>query len=65
MITEIDPLKALEAQMDGYRVAPMAEAARLGDIFVTLTGNVNVIRLGPHARHEGWRRDLQFRALQR
>jgi adenosylhomocysteinase len=44
-VTEIDPLKALEAQMDGYRVAPMAEAARLGDIFVTLTGNVNVIRL--------------------
>src|SRR2546421_11233127 len=31
--------------MDGYRVAPMAEAARIGDVFVTLTGNVNVIRL--------------------
>jgi adenosylhomocysteinase len=45
VVTEIDPLKALEAQMDGYRVAPMAEAARVGDIFVTLTGNVNVIRL--------------------
>jgi adenosylhomocysteinase len=45
LVTEIDPLKALEAQMDGYRVAPMADAARLGDIFVTLTGNVNVIRL--------------------
>src|SRR5439155_20712658 len=38
-------LKALEAQMDGYRVVPMAEAARVGDLFVTLTGNVNVIRL--------------------
>src|SRR2546427_7300891 len=38
-------LKALEAQMDGYRVVPMAEAARVGDIFVTLTGNVNVIRV--------------------
>ncbi len=45
VVTEIDPLKALEAQMDGYRVAPMAEAARIGDVFVTLTGNVNVIRL--------------------
>jgi adenosylhomocysteinase len=45
LVTEIDPLKALEAQMDGYRVATMAEAAPIGDVFVTLTGNVNVIRL--------------------
>jgi adenosylhomocysteinase len=45
LVTEIDPLKALEAQMDGYRVMPMAEAAPVGDIFVTLTGNVNVIRV--------------------
>ncbi len=45
IVTEIDPLKALEAQMDGYRVMPMPEAARVGDVFVTLTGNVNVIRL--------------------
>ncbi|HXV89778.1 MAG TPA: adenosylhomocysteinase [Gemmatimonadales bacterium] len=45
IVTEIDPLKALEAQMDGYRVMPMAEAAPLGDIFVTLTGNIEVIRL--------------------
>jgi adenosylhomocysteinase len=45
IVTEIDPLKALEAQMDGYRVAPMAEAAPQGDVFVTLTGNVNVVRL--------------------
>jgi adenosylhomocysteinase len=45
LVTEIDPLKALEAQMDGYRVTTMADAARVGDIFVTLTGNVNVIRL--------------------
>jgi adenosylhomocysteinase len=37
IVTEIDPLKALEAQMDGYRVMPMAEAARVGDVFVTLT----------------------------
>ncbi|MGH7569767.1 MAG: adenosylhomocysteinase [Gemmatimonadales bacterium] len=45
LVTEIDPLKALEAQMDGYRVGTMAEAARVGDVFVTLTGNVNVVRL--------------------
>jgi adenosylhomocysteinase len=45
LVTEIDPLKALEAQMDGYRVVSMAEAARVGDVFVTLTGNIEVIRL--------------------
>ena len=45
LVTEIDPMKALEAQMDGYRVVPMAEAARVGDLFVTLTGNVEVIRV--------------------
>jgi adenosylhomocysteinase len=45
LVTEVDPLKALEAQMDGYRVVTMADAARVGDVFVTLTGNVHVIRL--------------------
>ncbi len=44
IVTEIDPLRALEAIMDGYRVMPMSKAARLGDIFVTLTGDINVIR---------------------
>ncbi len=43
IVTEVDPLKALEALMDGYRVMPMKEAARIGDIFVTLTGDINVI----------------------
>ncbi len=43
IITEIDPLKALEARMDGFRVMPMSEAAKLGDFFVTVTGNKNVI----------------------
>ncbi len=43
IVTEVDPLKALEAVMDGYRVMPMAEAAKIGDIFVTLTGDINVI----------------------
>jgi adenosylhomocysteinase len=44
VITEIDPIRALEAVMDGYRVLPMAEAAKVGDFFVTLTGNTDVIR---------------------
>jgi adenosylhomocysteinase len=43
IVTEIDPLKALEAVMDGYLVMPLAEAAKVGDIFVTVTGNINVI----------------------
>ena len=44
VVTEIDPHKALEAVMDGYRVMPMKDAARIGDFFCTVTGNVNVIR---------------------
>jgi adenosylhomocysteinase len=44
IIVEVDPLKALEAVMDGYRVMPIAEAAPLGDFFVTLTGDIKVIR---------------------
>lgn len=44
IVTEIDPLKGLEAVMDGFRVMPIAEAARIGDIFCTVTGNLNVIR---------------------
>lgn len=44
IVTEVDPLKALEAVMDGFRVMPMAEAAPIGDIFCTLTGNLHVIR---------------------
>jgi adenosylhomocysteinase len=44
IVTEIDPLPALEARMDGFEVMPMAEAAPRGDLFVTLTGNIHVIR---------------------
>jgi len=44
IICEVDPLKALEATMDGYRVMPIADAARIGDIFITLTGDINVLR---------------------
>jgi adenosylhomocysteinase len=43
IVTEVDPLPALEAVMDGFRVMPMAEAARIGDIFCTVTGDINVI----------------------
>jgi adenosylhomocysteinase len=44
VVTEIDPVPALEARMDGFEVMPMAEAAPLVDLFVTLTGNINVVR---------------------
>ena len=44
IVTEVDPLRALEAVMDGFAVMPMIEAAKLGDIFCTVTGDVNVIR---------------------
>jgi adenosylhomocysteinase len=44
VVTEVNPLKALEALMDGYEVLPMAQAAQIGDIFCTLTGDLNVIR---------------------
>jgi len=44
VITETDPLKALEAVMDGFEVLPMAQAARLGDFFCTVTGDIKVIR---------------------
>jgi adenosylhomocysteinase len=43
VVTEIDPMKALEAVMDGFQVMPMLEAAKIGDIFVTVTGDINVI----------------------
>jgi adenosylhomocysteinase len=43
IVTEVDPTRALEAVMDGFRVMPMLEAAKIGDIFVTLTGDINVL----------------------
>ena len=45
IVTEIDPLPALEAVMDGFPVMPASEAAKVGDVFVTVTGNLNVIRM--------------------
>jgi adenosylhomocysteinase len=47
VVTEIDPIKAVEAVMDGFRIMPISEAALIGDIFVTVTGNRHVID-GPH-----------------
>jgi adenosylhomocysteinase len=44
IVTEVNPIPALEARMDGFEVRPMADAAPLGDLFITLTGNVNVVR---------------------
>jgi len=44
IVTEVDPVKALEAVMDGFDVMPMAKAAEIGDIFITATGDINVIR---------------------
>jgi adenosylhomocysteinase len=43
VVTEVDPLRALEAVMDGFRVMPMMEAAKIGHIFVTSTGDINVV----------------------
>jgi adenosylhomocysteinase len=44
IVTEVDPIRAIEAVMDGYEVMPMAEAAAVGDVFLTVTGNKSVIR---------------------
>lgn len=49
IVTEVNPLRALEAVMDGFRVMPIMEASKIGDIFVTATGNINVIS-GEHIR---------------
>ena len=47
IVTEIDPIRALEAAMDGFQVMPIAEAAPIGDMFITVTGNIHIIR-GEH-----------------
>ena len=49
IITEVDPIRALEAAMDGFEVMPIAEAAPIGDLFITVTGDIHVIR-GEHFR---------------
>lgn len=47
IVVEVDPIRALEAAMDGFQVMPIAEAAKVGDLFITVTGNIHVIR-GEH-----------------
>ncbi|MEM0350241.1 MAG: adenosylhomocysteinase, partial [Archaeoglobaceae archaeon] len=44
IVTEVDEIRALEALMDGFEVMPMEKACEIGDIFITATGNINVIR---------------------
>ena len=58
IVTEVNPLKALEAIMDGFTVSTMDEAAEVGDIFVTVTGNINVIT----AKHMSKMKDLAILA---
>ena len=65
IVTEVDPTKALEAVMDGFRVMSMAEAAKLGDVFCTVTGNKSVLTKEHFDADEGRRDHLQLRPLQR
>ena len=62
-MTEIDPINALQAAMEGYKVVTMEYAADKADIFVTATGNKNVITLRAHGRDEGPGHRLQHRPL--
>ncbi len=54
IVTEVEPVRALEAVMDGYQVMPIIEAARVGDIFITVTGDKNVIDKASPPGDEGW-----------
>jgi adenosylhomocysteinase len=62
-VTEIDPINALQAAMEGYKVVTMEYAADKADIFVSATGNKHVITLRPHGRHERRSHRLQHRPL--
>ena len=63
MVSEVDPICALQAAMEGYEVVTMDDAAPRADIFVTSTGNVDVITRGPHAGDEGPRHRLPTSAI--
>ena len=63
LVTEIDPINALQAAMEGYQVTTMDDAASVGDIFVTATGNVDVITQDHMRADEGPRHRLQHRPL--
>ena len=65
IVVEVDPLRALQAVMDGFRVMPIADAARTGDIFITATGDKHVLRGEHFERDEGRRDPRQLRPLQR
>ena len=65
IVCEVDPLRALEARMDGFEVLPALEAAERGDVFVTVTGGRGVLRARALRAHEGRRRARQRRALRR
>ena len=65
IVTEIDPLRALEAVMDGFEVLPMEDAAREGDIFITATGDKHVIARRALRADEGRRDPREHRPLQR
>ena len=65
IVTEVDPLRALEALMDGFEVMTMAEAAEIGDIFCTATGDKSVIARRALRGDEGWGDPLQHGPLQR
>ena len=65
VVTEVDPTAAIEAVMEGYRVMPLREAARVGDIFITVTGDTSVIAQGAHGPDEGRRDARQLRPLRR
>ena len=64
IVTEIDPMKALEAVMDGFQVMPMAEAAKIGDIFCTVTGDIERDRQAALRSDERRRDRCQLRSLQ-
>ncbi len=65
IVTEVNPIRGLEAAMDGFEVMPIAHAAKAGDLFITVTGNIHVIRAEHFAADEGRRHDLQLGPLQR
>ena len=65
IVCEVDPLPALEAVMDGFEVMPAVEAAREGDIFITVTGDMHVIGGEPLREHEGRRDRRELGPLQR
>ena len=62
-VTEIDPICALQACMEGFQVVTMDDACKLGDIFVTTTGNVDVITRAAHGPDEAQRHRVQHRPL--